>query len=93
MSDKKGSKAFPRLGSDEAAEAFVDTADLSAYDFSDMSPTGFEFAAKGARVNMRLPAELLEAVKATASRRGMPYQRFIRLALEDAVTPGKNGRP
>lgn len=53
MRDKKGSKAFPRMESDEAAEAFVDMADLCAYDFSDMSPTGFEFAAKCARVNKR----------------------------------------
>jgi predicted DNA binding CopG/RHH family protein len=34
---------------------------------------------------MRLPADLLKAVKNTAARRGVPYQRFIRQALERAI--------
>jgi predicted DNA binding CopG/RHH family protein len=34
---------------------------------------------------MRLPAELLAAVKAKAKLRGLPYQRFIREVLEHAV--------
>jgi predicted DNA binding CopG/RHH family protein len=34
---------------------------------------------------MRLPEPLLEAVKARAKARGIPYQRFIREALEQAV--------
>jgi predicted DNA binding CopG/RHH family protein len=45
----------------------------------------FEFHNKAARVNMRLPEPLLEAVKRRAASRGIPYQRFIREALEDAV--------
>ena len=45
----------------------------------------FEFEAKSERVNMRLPKPLLDAVKAAASARGMPYQRFIRQTLEQAV--------
>lgn len=40
-----------------------------------------------ARVNMRMPGELLDAVKAAADAAGMPYQRFIRLTLERAVAP------
>jgi predicted DNA binding CopG/RHH family protein len=35
---------------------------------------------------MRLPEPLLEAVKKRAASRGIPYRRFIREALEDAVT-------
>jgi predicted DNA binding CopG/RHH family protein len=34
---------------------------------------------------MRLPAPLLEVVKHIAAERGIPYQRFIREALEKAV--------
>ncbi len=45
----------------------------------------FEFAPKSERVNMRLPAALLAAVKAKAKARGLPYQRFIREVLENAV--------
>lgn len=78
-------KPLPLLSSDEEAEDFVDTVDLTGYDLSALTPTRFEFSSKDARVNMRLPAELLEQVKATAASKGMPYQRFIRQALEQAL--------
>lgn len=74
---------------DEEAERFVDTADLSEYDLSGARPVRFEFEKKSARVNMRLPAPLLEAVKEHARARGIPYQRFIREALERAVTSSR----
>jgi predicted DNA binding CopG/RHH family protein len=42
---------------------------------------------------MRLPDALLVAVKARASAEGIPYQRFIRRALEHALAePGKKAR-
>jgi predicted DNA binding CopG/RHH family protein len=78
-------KKLPRLNSDEAAETFIATADLSEYDFSGMEMVRFEFQPKTERVNMRLPRPLLNAVKASAAKSGMPYQRFIRQALETAV--------
>jgi predicted DNA binding CopG/RHH family protein len=34
---------------------------------------------------MRLPETLLNAVKARAQARGIPYQRFIREVLEQAI--------
>jgi predicted DNA binding CopG/RHH family protein len=34
---------------------------------------------------MRLPKSLLDAVKTSAQKAAVPYQRFIRLALEAAV--------
>lgn len=82
---KPGNKPFPAFGSDAEAENFVAEANLSEFDFSDMKPVKFEFAAKDARINMRLPADLLAAVKARAAKEHMPYQRFIRRALEGAV--------
>ncbi len=82
-------KKLPRLKTDRAAEAFVAKSDLTQYDLSGMQLVRFELAPKAARVNMRLPAGLLKAVKATAARRGIPYQRFIRQALEHAVTSRK----
>ena len=36
-------------------------------------------------VNMRVPKPLLEAVKARAKARGVPYTRFIRETLEQAI--------
>lgn len=78
-------RKLPTLDSDQAAADFVEQADLSKYDLSAMKPMRFEFAAKESRVNMRLPGELLAAVKAAASKAGIPYQRYIRHALEEAI--------
>lgn len=78
-------KRIPTFKSDREAEAFVDTADLTNYNLSDAKPVRFEFEKKGARVNMRMPEPLLKAVKSRARERGIPYQRFIREALEQAV--------
>lgn len=78
-------KKLPKLKSDKAAEDFVAKSDLTEYDLSDMRMVRFEFQPKSERVNMRLPKPLLEAVKETAANAGMPYQRFIRQALEAAV--------
>jgi predicted DNA binding CopG/RHH family protein len=78
-------KTIPRFKSDAEAERFVDTADLSEYDFSQFKPFRFEFEKKSARVNMRLPESLLKNVKQRAKKRGIPYQRFIREAVEAAL--------
>ena len=78
-------KRIPTFETDEDAERFVETADLTEYDLSHFKPARFEFEKKAARVNMRLPEALLAAVKARAKARGIPYQRFIREALEQAI--------
>jgi predicted DNA binding CopG/RHH family protein len=79
-------KKFPEFETDEEAENFVATADLSEYDFSDFKPMRFEIAPKSAQLNMRLPEQLLQAVKAKAEERGIPYTRLVREALEQAVS-------
>jgi len=78
-------KKLPRLKSDTEAEAFVDKADLTEFDLSRMRELRFEFSPKTERVNMRLPKSLLDAVKAQAARQQIPYQRFIRAVLEQAI--------
>jgi predicted DNA binding CopG/RHH family protein len=78
-------RKLPKLKSDKEAEAFVAESDLTSYDLSGMRVMRFEFQPKSERVNMRLPKPLLEAVKASAAKAGVPYQRFIRQALEAAV--------
>ncbi len=85
MSAKHGSKPIPAPQSDAEAERFVEEADLSQYDLTGFKQTKFEFERKTARVNMRLPDSLLAAVKAKAAARGIPYQRFIREAIERAL--------
>ncbi|CDM23460.1 hypothetical protein BN940_04956 [Castellaniella defragrans 65Phen] len=78
-------KSIPSFPSDEAAEDFVANADLSEYDLSQFEPMRFELEPKSASLNMRLPAALLDAVKARAKARGIPYTRYVRMLLESDV--------
>jgi predicted DNA binding CopG/RHH family protein len=78
-------KKFPALMTDEEAERFVATAELSEYDFSDMKPMRFELKRKDKSINLRVPDDLLNALRARAQKEGMPYQRFIRMVLERAL--------
>jgi predicted DNA binding CopG/RHH family protein len=82
-------KKFPDFKTDAEAEDFVESADLSEYDLSDMTPMRFELRRKDKSVSLRLPEKLLEAVREHARRAGMPYQRFIRLAIERALQAGR----
>jgi predicted DNA binding CopG/RHH family protein len=88
MSDRKAKKLkpFPRFDTDEEAERFVETADLTEYDFSGFKPRRFEFEPKAAQINMRVPQSLLAALKERARHRGIPYTRFIRELMEREVS-------
>jgi predicted DNA binding CopG/RHH family protein len=78
-------RKVPRLRTDEEAEAFL-AQDLSDLDFSQFKPMRFEFQPKEKSVNLRMSEDLLKAVQASAKREGIPYQRYIRQALERAVS-------
>ncbi|MBV8055979.1 MAG: CopG family transcriptional regulator [Deltaproteobacteria bacterium] len=79
------SKKLPLFKSDREAEKFLDQ-DLSEYLSADnFAPYSFEYRPKQKSVNLRISEELLSAVRAAARRRGIPYQRYIREALEVAL--------
>jgi len=80
---KKKIQAFK---TDEEAERFIATADLSEYDLSGLKPVKFEFEKKDVQLNMRVPKVLLYAVKKRSAVRGIPYTRFIREAVEAALS-------
>jgi predicted DNA binding CopG/RHH family protein len=86
---KTKAKPMPSLRSDADAEKFVDTADLSQYDLSGFKPMRFEIAPKEAALNMRLPGALLDAVKAKAKAKGVPYARYVRMLLEADVAQSR----
>jgi predicted DNA binding CopG/RHH family protein len=88
MKKQRMKKKLPLLKSDKEAEAFLDQ-DLSNLDFSQFKLVRFEFEKKDEQINMRVPKPLLAAVKARAKARGIPYTRFIRETLEQAVTVSK----
>ena len=75
-------KPLPSLRSDAQPEAFVASADLTEYDLSGFQPMRFEIAKKEAALNMRLPAALLDAVRAKAKAAGIPYAGYVRMVLE-----------
>ena len=75
-------KAYPDL---QEAEDFVAGADLTEYDLSGGQVVLFEMRRKDKAVSLRLPEKLLEALRVEAKREGVPYQRFIRMAIESAL--------
>jgi len=82
-------KKIPAFKSDRAAAAFVSRADLSQYDLSGAQLVRFEIKRKDKSINLRLSEELYDAVRERAARAGLPYQRFIRLTLEQALGASK----
>jgi predicted DNA binding CopG/RHH family protein len=79
------SKKLPTLTSDEEAEAFLDSADLSKDDLSDIPPAKFECLKKSAKLNMRLPESLFAAIKAKADAQGDTVPTLLRQVLEADV--------
>jgi predicted DNA binding CopG/RHH family protein len=59
---------------------------LAEYDLARGTAVRLEFGAKDAQVNMRVPQPLLDAVKAQAKAQGIPYTRFIRKLMEQAIS-------
>ena len=88
MRKKSGTtrRKLPVVRTDRAAASMVADGDLTRYDLSRLQPMRFEFSPKSARLNMRLPENLLAAVKDAAAESGVPYQRFIRQLLERALS-------
>jgi predicted DNA binding CopG/RHH family protein len=87
------SKKFPDLQSDEEADHWLQSADLSEYDLSEMKKVRFELARKDTSISLRLPAALLAAMKARAIKANVPTQRLIRLAIEDYLQRPVKVRP
>jgi predicted DNA binding CopG/RHH family protein len=86
-------KKFPVLKTDKEAEAFLER-DLTDYlHAGNFVPARlFEFQPKQKTVNLRISEALLDAVRANAKREGVPYQRYIRQALERAVASAPRKR-
>src|SRR5580693_3021554 len=83
------SKKFPDLRSDEEADSWLQSADLTEYDLSGMKKVRFELARKDVSISLRLPAALLATLKANAAKANMPTQRFIRMMIEAQLVKPK----
>lgn len=81
-------KRVPEFKTDAEAEAFL-ARDLSGLDFKQFKPMRFEVAKKEAALNMRLPVALMDAVRARAKAKGIPYARYVRMVLEADLQRGR----
>lgn len=91
MNDRNNLKPIPTLTSDGDAERFVNEADLTDYDLSGFNPVRFKLENKSVHIDMQLPEDLLAAIKVRSQARGIPYQRFILDAVEQAVDQERPG--
>lgn len=81
----KKDKTFKELKTDQEAVEEVNNIDLSEYDLSGFKPVRFEFEKKAAALNMRIPQNLLDAVKVKAAAKGVPFTRYVRMLIEQDV--------
>ncbi len=80
-------KKVPKLKSDKEAEKFLDQ-DLTDYlDLKNFQRVSFEFQPKTKKISIRVSEDLLEAVKKKAKRQKISYQKYIRKAVEESLTP------
>lgn len=77
-------KRVPNFKTDKEAEKFLEQ-DLSDLDFAQFKPVRFELIKKEKTLNIRLPEPLIDAVKAKAAEQGIPYSRYVRMALETFI--------
>lgn len=78
-------KRLPKFKSDQELDKFLEK-DLTDYLSSEsLYPVTFEFAPKSKVVNLRMSEELLSAVKRVSKKRRIPYQKYIREAIEQSI--------
>lgn len=79
-------KRNSKIKSDNQLEKLLDK-DLSDYiSKSNFQKVTFEFLPKEKKVNLRFSEKLLKAIKQKAKEASLPYQRYIRLILEEAIS-------
>ena len=78
-------RQLPRFKTDEEVEAFLEK-DLTDYITPEnFQPITFEFEPKEKVVNLRMSTALFNRIKNAADKKNIPYQRYIRQALETSV--------
>lgn len=90
-------KPLPIFRNDEEVESFLEANDLEDFNLTDGAlPRDewfqrYERFAKDASIHLRLPGELLEAVRAEAAKEKIPAQRLIREYIERGLRAGGKG--
>ncbi|MDD9909153.1 MAG: CopG family antitoxin [Ahrensia sp.] len=86
MKNKEKLKPLPLHTTDEEAEHFLDTADLSEYDLSGFKPAHLKFARPMVTFEIGLSPEQVEALDMIASRDGTDRERVARRFIEEGVS-------
>ncbi len=78
------------MANDETAfqppdHGFREPAEFFRLGFHKRAETRFEMIRKDKSISLRLPEPLLDEVRQVAKAGDIPYQRFIRLAIERAL--------
>ena len=78
-------KKFPKFKTDKQIIEFMKK-DLTDYiNAENLIPITFEFEKKDKTITLRLPSSLLDALKASAKKEGINYQKIIRNLIESFV--------
>lgn len=83
---EKALKQFPVFHTDEEAEDFVATADLSEYDMSGFIPWDLAMNAPENENYVLIPKDLAATARAKAHARGVAFSDVIREALVRGLT-------
>ena len=79
-------KKLPDFKTDDEAIEFLENTDLSDYLTKDnLFPTNFEFQPKDQKISLRISKDFMSAIKDTAEKQGISYQKYIRMAVERSV--------
>lgn len=79
---KTALKQLPTFTTDEEAEEFVDSADLSEYDLSGFIPMHLALNQPKDEMYVLVPNDLAAAVRAKAEQQGVAFSDIVREALE-----------
>jgi predicted DNA binding CopG/RHH family protein len=78
-------KKLPKFKTDKEIKDFMKN-DISDYiNAENFIPVTFEFKKKDKTITLRLPSSLLDALKASAKKEGINYQKIIRNLIESFV--------
>ena len=83
----KRRKTIPKFSSEAAERAFWEKNDSAEYlDWSKARPAAFPNLKPSTKtISLRLPEQLLNAIKVAANARDVPYQSLIKVWLQEKV--------
>ena len=91
---KRAKKEIPRFATEDDERDFWGTHDTAEYfDWSKAVRATFpELKPSTTTISLRLPASMLQELKALANERDVPYQSLMKVFLAERITRERNAR-